>query len=690
MTFETVRHHADDHDDDDDGTVAVAPKAKKTARELLANALLGKVVGRRGRRLLSKSIGPVAIVVVPAAAYAEPVKQALRGLNAAAWVQTITEKKKSTIYAVDHELESYMDKGRPLVVITQDLGLVPSVVLAGADLHLRVYPPDAKIVRQVIKRITGGRGRDLTDADTQQKTFGEIAAAIRSGSTAAECVARLKRTPARPSGGEGEENKALGLDVLPVFGEAKLWTVEVLVDIERMRRGEIGPSDVESVLLYGPPGTGKTLLASALAKTANLPFFATSVASWFTQSDGHLDGVLKQAEAFFQTLLGNAPCVGLLDELEALPDRATLDSRHREWWNSVVTGVMLMVSRLREAGKGVVLIGATNYLDRVDGALKRPGRIGRHILVRPPETEEEVAELIKFYAGNDLGEADVAYAAKLAGNTTPAAVEAWMKAARRAAREAERVEVIDDLISQIAPPDTRSERELFSCALHEAAHAVAALELGFELKSVSVIVEGNAGGQTLSRGKANMPTLADVENRVVMTLAGRAADQLLSGDADVGSMSDLEIATRVLVAARVSHGLRDSLVYRADEASFETLLRIDPLLLRQVDDDLTRLMQRTVALVQRRRGDIIALAEALVKRRFVSGTEAAAIVGHRASAGAAAGAVAHTDGTEEPAGSAAKPSRSDAPEKSAGSGDPASGDGDREAVEPAPALRAME
>lgn len=272
-----------------------------------------------------------------------------------------------------------------------------------------------------------------------------------------------------------------------------------------------------------------------------------------------------------------------------------MESRHREWWNSVVTGVLLMVSRVRASEKAVILIGATNYIDRIDGALKRPGRIGRHILVRPPETEEEVAELIKFYAGNDLGGADIAYAAKLAGNTTPAAVEAWMRSARRAAREAERAVVIDDLVAQIAPVDTRSEKALNSCALHEAAHAVAALELGFELKSVSVIAEGDAGGRTLSRGKANTPTLADVEDRVVMTLAGRAADRLLSGDADIGSTSDLEIATRVLVAARTSHGLRDSLVYRADEASFETLLRIDPVLLRQVDDDLTRLMQRTVA-----------------------------------------------------------------------------------------------
>jgi SpoVK/Ycf46/Vps4 family AAA+-type ATPase len=89
------------------------------------------------------------------------------------------------------------------------------------------------------------------------------------------------------------------------------------------------------------------------------------------------------------------------------------------------------VQRRARVRQVVILIGATNYLDRIDSALKRPGRMGRHVLVRPPESEKEVAALVKFYVGPDLDQPAIAYAAKLAGNATPAAVKARVKAARR-------------------------------------------------------------------------------------------------------------------------------------------------------------------------------------------------------------------------------------------------------------------
>ena len=411
----------------------------------------------------------------------------------------------------DKVIIAHLAFGRSVVLITQDMSLVPPVVSAALDLTLVIEPPTAKHVRRVINLVTGGAARGLADADLAGWTFEQIVATIRPGSTARECVNRLKRERAVPNVTANDGTPDLG--ILPLFGPAKNWADEALRELERQRSGEIALADIENVLLYGPPGTGKTLLAKSFAKTANLPFVATSMAAWFTESDGHLDGVLRQAEAFFQTLLDAAPCVGLMDEIEALPNRATMNPQHREWWSGLVTGILLSVTKITEAKRGVILIGATNYRDQVDTALLRPGRLGRHVLVRPAESEDEVALLLRFHVGTDLTADEISRAAAAAGIPTAAEVECWVKAARRSAGAAERALAIDDLLRHMSQGDERTPAELYECALHEAGHAVAAIAMRFDLRSVSIIARGQSGGVTRWTAGQLFQNLGHVEDR---------------------------------------------------------------------------------------------------------------------------------------------------------------------------------
>ncbi len=611
----------DDHDEDNNDDLQPDQAALKPAMTLLAEASLAAALPKGAEHTVDVALGRVIIVVVPSVNLVGPMGLALHARNPSARLHSVTEKKKNS-WGDDNPMPHF-SAGRTVFAVTQDPSLLRPSIHAAADLIVAVPPPAGAIVRKVINQVTGGRVRGLEEADVADRDIEQIAAAIRPGSTARECVARLKRI-SRDSTAEAVPGPDLA--AMPLFGEAKAWAAETLADFERLRAGEILAADLENVLLFGPPGTGKTVLAKAVAKAAGVKFFDTSVSSWFTGSDGHLDGVLKSAQTFFQTLLDNAPCIGLLDELEALPDRATLDARHREWWNSVITGVLLMVTRVRNSGKPVLLIGATNYVDRVDGALKRPGRMGRHVLVRPAETEGELAELFRFYFGDDLEPAGVALAAGLAGGATPAQVEAWVKAARRVAREASRPLILDDLVNQIAPPDGRSEAALYNIALHEAGHAIAVLVLGFELKSVSIIAEGSAGGVTNWLARSSMHTLRDIEDQVVVALSGRAADSILGDGADSGARSDLQIATSMLVAADTSLGLRDTLVFRSDESSIQQLLAVDRDLAMRTERQMQDLMQRASALVRVYRDPILATAEALVAKRILNGPEVKAIL----------------------------------------------------------------
>ena len=194
------------------------------------------------------------------------------------------------------------------------------------------------------------------------------------------------------------------------------------------------------------------------------------------------------------------------------------------------------------------------------------------------------------------------------------------------AREASRPLILDDLVNQIAPPDGRSEAALYNIALHEAGHAIAVLVLGFELKSVSIIAEGSAGGVTNWLARSSMHTLRDIEDQVVVALSGRAADSILGDGADSGARSDLQIATSMLVAADTSLGLRDTLVFRSDESSIQQLLAVDRDLAMRTERQMQDLMQRASALVRVYRDPILATAEALVAKRILNGPEVKAIL----------------------------------------------------------------
>ena len=603
-----------DSDDDDLDLAAdkTRPKTPSTSPlTAVGEALLADLLTPAVKRQLSRH-GAVAIVVVPHLAYAEAVTRALRAVMPEATVYT--EQRKKANWAAE-ELEDRILRGNGAIAVTTDESTVPAVARVAATLTLSVPRLNVAMVRQAVHRATGHRLRGLTDGGILGCTPPEIAAAMHANPAPAEILSRIRRladmqaTPRVPL--------APTLHELPVFGEARDWANEAVEDLRRLQTGELSAIDFDGgILLHGPPGTGKPLLARSVARSAGLPLIETSAAGWFASSDGHLGGVIKAAESFFQSLIDRAPAVGLIDELEAIPDRAALDARACEWWNSLITGVLLMVSRVRASGKPVLLIAATNYADRVDAALLRPGRLGRHVLVRPAETEDEVAAVFRHYAGRELSDADLAAVARLAGSVSPARIEGWIKTARRRARDAGRDLELGDLVAVIAPPDERPGAHLRRAAIHEAGHAIVALEVGLDVVSVTVVAEGVAGGKTSLR-LPGIATVAEMESQATMLLAGRAAETVVGAGATTGAGLDLAMATHLIVAMHASEGLRGSLLSLAEISTANLLLRDRPLR-RAVEADLKRFLKRAVEIVTRRHADVCAHADALLVRRILT------------------------------------------------------------------------
>ncbi|MEM3630494.1 MAG: CDC48 family AAA ATPase, partial [Nitrososphaerota archaeon] len=141
----------------------------------------------------------------------------------------------------------------------------------------------------------------------------------------------------------------------------------------------LGIEPPKGLLLYGPPGTGKTLIAKALANETGAHFITINgpeiMSKYYGESEARLREVFREAEE-------NAPSIIFIDELDAIaPKRSEVTG---EVERRVVSQLLTLMDGLKSRGQ-VVVIGATNRVEAVDPALRRPGRFDREIRIGVPD-----------------------------------------------------------------------------------------------------------------------------------------------------------------------------------------------------------------------------------------------------------------------------------------------------------------
>ena len=187
---------------------------------------------------------------------------------------------------------------------------------------LTIPPLTPELLGRAIRRWTGRRAPALSALDIAGLDLTEIVAAFRPRTTPAACVARLKRASAARSILRLDDKTPVLAD-LAGYSTARDWCLDLATDISAVRDGALEARQLESCLFFGPPGTGKSTLALSLAKTTRLPLIATSVGHWFSSKDGHLGEVIRQINEVFDRALAAAPAILFIDEIDALPDRAS-------------------------------------------------------------------------------------------------------------------------------------------------------------------------------------------------------------------------------------------------------------------------------------------------------------------------------------------------------------------------------
>jgi SpoVK/Ycf46/Vps4 family AAA+-type ATPase len=149
------------------------------------------------------------------------------------------------------------------------------------------------------------------------------------------------------------------------------------------------------VLLCGPPGTGKTLIARALACAASkagqkVSFYMRKGADVLSKWVGEAE---RQLKLLFEEAQRNQPSIIFFDEIDGLaPVRS---SKQEQIHNSIVSTLLALMDGLDSRGQ-VVLIGATNRVDAIDGALRRPGRFDREFNFPLPGCEAR-AEILDIH-----------------------------------------------------------------------------------------------------------------------------------------------------------------------------------------------------------------------------------------------------------------------------------------------------
>jgi len=351
-------------------------------------------------------------------------------------------------------------------------------------------------------------------------------------------------------------------------------TEELLEVVEFLRSPEkytrIGGKIPKGVLLVGPPGTGKTLLARAIAGEAEVPFFSISGSEFVEMFVGV--GAARVRDLFEQAQ-AKAPCIIFIDELDAIGKaRGSGPMAHEE--REQTLNQLLVEMDGFDPRVGVILLAATNRPETLDQALLRAGRFDRQILVDRPDRKGRAAILaihakaIKLAPGVELESIAAMTPGMVGADLANVVNEAALLAIRRG-RETVQQEDFQEAVERVIAGLERKNRVLSHderrrVAHHEVGHALIALSLpgSDPIHKISIIPRGVAAlGYTLQLPEEDryLYTRTELQNRIAVLLGGRAAEELVFGEASTGAADDLQKATSIAKRMVKDYGMSELL-----------------------------------------------------------------------------------------------------------------------------------
>ena len=424
--------------------------------------------------------------------------------------------------------------------------------------------------------------------------------------------------------------------------------VDYLKDPKKFQK--LGGKIPKGILMVGPPGTGKTLLARAIAGEADAGFFSISGSDFVEMFVGV--GASRVRDMFEQARK-STPCLVFIDEIDAVGRSRGHGLGGGNDEREQTLNALLVEMDGFDTQDGIIIIAATNRPDVLDPALLRPGRFDRQLTVNLPDVRGR-EDILKVHAKNvKLSElADLSVIARGTPGFSGAELanllnEAALLAARTNKKSIGMIELEE------ARDKVRWGRERRSLAMtdedkkitawHEAGHAIinVLLDKCHPLHKVTIIPRGQALGATMSLPKDDVLNRQSQEmcDTIAMTMGGRIAEEILTGDISTGAAGDIQQATNMARAMVTQWGMSEKLgmvLYgEGDEYVFlgkdlaqgktyseQTAQEIDTEVRRLVDEGY----QRASKLIIDNRDKLELIANALLEYETLDGQQVQDIV----------------------------------------------------------------
>ena len=366
--------------------------------------------------------------------------------------------------------------------------------------------------------------------------------------------------------------KETGVTFKDVAGEdeAKESLVEVVDFLHNPAKyAKIGAKLPKGALLVGPPGTGKTLLAKAVAGEAHVPFYSLAGSDFI---ELYVGVGASRVRDLFSEASKNAPCIIFIDEIDAIG--RSRDSKYGGGNEEREQTLNQLLSEMDgfDSSKGVLILGATNRPEILDKALLRPGRFDRRIIVDKPDLKgrEEILKVhskdVKMDETVDLKGIALATSgavgSDLANMINEAAINA-VKAHREYVCQQDLMEAVEQVLVGKEKKDrilSKEERKIVS--YHEVGHAlISAVQKNTEPVQKITIVPRTMGAlgyvMQVPEDEKYLQTKDEIIDDIIVSLGGRAAEEVIFNTVTTGAENDIEKATSMARSMITMFGMSD-------------------------------------------------------------------------------------------------------------------------------------
>ncbi|MFO8028158.1 MAG: ATP-dependent zinc metalloprotease FtsH [Opitutales bacterium] len=425
--------------------------------------------------------------------------------------------------------------------------------------------------------------------------------------------------------------------------------VDFLKDPKKFQR--IGGRIPKGVLMVGPPGTGKTLLAKAVAGEADVPFFSISGSDFVEMFVGV--GAARVRDMFEQGRK-NAPCIVFIDEIDAVGRQRGAGVGGGNDEREQTLNSLLVEMDGFDGHEGVIIIAATNRPDVLDGALLRPGRFDRQVMIDLPDLNGRY-EVLKVHAKKVAlaEEVNLEHVARntpgFSGADLANLLNEGALIAARFNKKAVEMQDIDDARDKIS--FGRERRKLMDdedrkiTAYHEAGHALvqAVVDDGhLPIHKVTIIPRGQSLGSTMFMPKKDVLNHSKrrLLNQICCGMGGRCAEEIVMGDITSGASGDIRMVTKtarhmvcdwgMTELGPVSFGETKDHVFlgqemqRSQNYSEETAQKIDKVIHGIVEEQYHRCLK----ILNENRKGLDVCAEALLEHETIEGRHVHEILEH--------------------------------------------------------------